>query len=49
MISFQKILFLKEDEFMRTLEMKIAILEVKGGRFLASEMKDDYILAKFEI
>lgn len=34
---------------MRTLEMKIAIPEVKGGRCVSTEMKDGYILAKFEI
>lgn len=34
---------------MRTLEMKIAIPEVKGGRCVSAEMKDGYILAKFEI
>ncbi len=34
---------------MRTLEMKIAISEVKGGRCVSTEMKDGYILAKFEI
>ena len=36
---------------MRTLEMKIAIPEVKGGRCvcMSTEMKDGYILAKFEI
>lgn len=34
---------------MRTLEMKIAISEVKGGRCVSIEMKDGYILAKFEI
>ena len=49
MVSFQKILFFKEDKFMRTLEMKIAIPEVKGGRCVSTtEMKDGYILAKFE-
>ena len=46
---FKKILFFKEDKFMRTLEMKIAIPEVKGGRCVSAEMKDGYILAKFEI
>lgn len=34
---------------MRTLEMKIAIPEVKGGQCVSTEMKDGYILAKFEI
>ena len=34
---------------MKTLEMKIAIPEVKGGRCVSTEMKDGYILAKFEI
>lgn len=34
---------------MITLEMKIAIPEVKGGRCVLAEMKDGYILAKFEI
>lgn len=34
---------------MRTLEMKIAVPEVKGGRCILAEMKDGYILAKFEI
>ena len=34
---------------MSTLEMKIAIPEVKGGRCVSTEMKDGYILAKFEI
>ena len=34
---------------MITLEMKIAIPEVKGGRCVSTEMKDGYILAKFEI
>ena len=34
---------------MKTLEMKIAISEVKGGRCVSTEMKDGYILAKFEI
>lgn len=34
---------------MITLEMKITIPEVKGGRCVWAEMKDGYILAKFEI
>lgn len=34
---------------MRTLEMKIAIPEVNGGRCISAEMKDGYVLAKFEI
>lgn len=34
---------------MRTLEMKIAIPEVNGGRCISAKMKDGYILAKFEI
>lgn len=34
---------------MRTLEMKIAIPEVNGGRCVSTEMKDGYILANFEI
>ena len=34
---------------MRTLEMKIVIPEVNGGRCISTEMKDGYILAKFEI
>lgn len=34
---------------MRKLEMKIAIPEVKGGRLTSTELKDGYILAKFEI
>lgn len=35
---------------MRTLEMKITIPEVKGGRCVVStEMKDGYIIVKFEI
>lgn len=34
---------------MRTLKMKIAIPEVKGGRCISAEMKDGYILAEFEI
>lgn len=34
---------------MRTLEMKIAIPEVNGGRCVAVEMKEGYVLAKFEI
>lgn len=33
---------------MRTLEMKIAIPEVNGGRCVSAELKDGYILAKFE-
>ena len=34
---------------MRTLEMKIAIPEVNGGRCISAKMEDGYILAKFEI
>ncbi len=34
---------------MRTLEMKITVPEVNGGRCISAEMKDGYILAKFEI
>lgn len=34
---------------MSTLEMKIAIPEVKGGRCVLAEMKEGYILAKFVI
>lgn len=34
---------------MRTLETKIAIPEVNGGRCISAEMKEGYILAKFEI
>lgn len=34
---------------MRTLEMKIAIPEVNGGRCILAEVKDGYVLAKFEI
>lgn len=34
---------------MGTLEMKITIPEVKDGRCVSTEMKDGYILAKFEI
>jgi len=34
---------------MRTMEMKIAIPEVNGGRCISAEVKDGYVLAKFEI
>ena len=34
---------------MRTLEMKIAIPEINGGRCISAKMKDGYISAKFEI
>ena len=44
-----KNIIFKEDKFMRTLEMKIAIPEVNGGRCISAEMKDGYVLAKFEI
>lgn len=34
---------------MKTLEMKIAIPEVRGARFTSAELRDGYILAQFEI
>lgn len=34
---------------MKSMEMKIVIPEVNGGRCISAEMKDGYILAKFEI
>lgn len=48
MISFQKILFFKEDKFMKTSEMKIAIPEVEE-ECISTEMKENNKLPKNQI